>query len=162
MLSHYMGIFDKKSIVKRWWIIKEWEANNKRISGYPSLLSLSQQMSGGALSSQLLTPFDVSPWELGLVTAEGAWKIPPTSQTNYISLVTCVWTHLPFKNKTLYKSQKKHVVSSHHGLIIAYIILFLKSVFFWIMGMSEIVLENSKVYQSYLKSGQSFFFSEPI
>lgn len=30
------------------------------------------------------------------------------------------------------------------------------------MGMSEIVLENSKVYQYYLKSGQSFFFSEPI
>lgn len=26
------------------------------------------------------------------------------------------------------------------------------------MGTSEIVLENSEVYQSYLESGQSFFF----
>lgn len=44
-----MGIFDWKTCHKE----KAWKLNNERISGYPSLLSLFQQMSGGALSSQL-------------------------------------------------------------------------------------------------------------
>lgn len=147
-----------QSIAKR---RHERDMSNKRISRYASLLSLSQLMSGGVLSPQLLTP---------LMSALGSWGRPllralekshPTSQTNYISLVTCVWTHLPFKNKPLYKSQKQHMVSSHHGLIIAYIILFLKSVLFWIMGTPKIVLENSRAYQSYnLKVANPF--SEPI
>lgn len=153
-----LRIFDETPVYHK---EKTWKLNNNRISGCPSLLSLSQLMSGGILSPQLLTL---------LMSALGSWGRPllrvlekshPTSQTNYISLVTCIWTHLPFKNKPLYKSQKQHMVSSHHGLIIAYIILFLKSDLFWIIGTPKIVLENSRDYQSYnLKAANPFF--EPI
>lgn len=58
-----MGIFDWKTHHKE----KAWELYNERISGYPSLLSLFHQMSGGALSSQLLTP---------LMSALGSWARP--------------------------------------------------------------------------------------
>ena len=137
---------------------KAWDMNNKRISVFLSLLSLSQLMSEGIRSPQLLTP---------LMSALGSWGRPllrvfekshPMSQTNWISLVTCVWTHLPFKNNPLYKSQKRHMVSSHYGLIIAYIILFWKSVLFWIMGTSKIVLENSRAYQTYNLKVTNLFF----
>lgn len=126
---------------------KAWEMNN-RIGRYPCLFSSSQLMSWGILSPQLLTP---------LMSALGNWGRQCWGHLNnptlwvkksYISLLTCVWTHLPFKNKPLYKSPKQHMASSQHGLIIAYIILFLKSVLFWIIRTPKIVVENSRAYQS--------------
>lgn len=138
-----------------------WEMNNKRISRYLSLLPLPQLMSVGILGPQLSTPLMSALESWGRSLLRVLEKSHPMSQTNYMSLVTCIWTHLPFKNKSLYNSQKQHMVISHHGLIIAYIILFLKSVLFWIIGKPKIVLENSRNYQSYnLKVDNPFL--EPI
>lgn len=151
-----LGIFAETPVYHKY---KAWEMTKRRINRYPSLFSSSQLMSGGILSPQLLTSFMSALGSRGRPMLRALEKSHPTSQKNYISLVTCIWTHLPFKNKPLYKSPKQHMVSSHRGLIIAYIILFLKSVLFWIIGAPKITLKNSGAYQSCtLEVGNPFFF----